>query len=265
MADLDGDGRPDVLAATNNGRILYLRQTGADSANPNNWSVTVIDASQGLGLNSWSDVQVADVDGDLQLEVIATLDSPGGKVCLFNPPTRPTSGTGWTKVDVAVNGRNGAAQVIPIDMNADGAVDLLTIARGENPDSLVWYASPGNSVALTNAWTRRPIGHVDDPRAMALAYVDGDAFIDVIVTAGNGHGIWGFQAPADVDDLMDGNKRWVQHSIVSLGTGVGSGIYSADMDGDRVTEVISATSGAGKLSLYKWDSPDSHLGGADAR
>ena len=45
----------------------------------------------------------------------------------------------------------------------------------------------------------------------------------------------------------------MQHSIVSLGTAVGSGIYAADMDGDGVTEIISGTSGAGKLSLYKWD------------
>lgn len=252
-ADINGDGRMDAIVATSSGRILYLCQAGADSANPANWNVSVIDASQGLNLNSWSDVQISDVDGDTQLEVIATLDSPGGRVCIFDPPSRPANGTGWTRVDVAVNGRNGAAQVIPIDMNADGAVDLLTIARDENPDSVVWYRNPGNSIALSHAWVRHRIGHVDDPRAMALAYVDADAFIDVIVTAGNGHGIWGFQAPTELEDVLDVNKGWVQHSIVSLGSGVGSGVYSADMDGDSVVEVISATGGAGKLSLYKWD------------
>ena len=130
--------RPDPLPAPDSAATPPIPPTGTS---------TVIDASQGLDLNSWSDVQVADVDGDLQLEVVATLESPGGKVCIFNPPTRPTNGTGWTKVDVVVSGRNGAAQVIPIDMNADGAVDLLTIARGREPPT----ASCGMPVPATTS------------------------------------------------------------------------------------------------------------------
>jgi hypothetical protein len=253
VADLDGDNRPDALVATSYGRILYLHQLGGDASNPANWDVTVIGASQGDGLDSWSDVQVADVDADTQLEVIATLDSPGGRVCIFNPPTRPTNGTGWTRVDVATTGRNGAAQVIPIDMDADGAVDLLTIASGEAADSVVWYGSPGNSVALTGPWVRHVLGHVADPRAMALAYMDADPFIDIVVTTGSSHAIWGFQAPNNKDDLLNLSYRWVEHPVVSLGSAVGSSIFAADMDGDGVAEIISGTRGAGRLSLYNWD------------
>jgi hypothetical protein len=54
-------------------------------------------------------------------------------------------------------------------------------------------------------------------------------------------------------DLLDLSKRWVQHPVVSLGTGVGSSLFAADMDGDQVAELISGTRGAGHLSLYNWD------------
>lgn len=254
VADIDQDGRLDILVATSQGRILYLRQIGADSANPDNWDVSAIGASEGVSFDSWSDVQAADIDGDGQLEIVATLDSPGGRVCIFDPKAaRPTDGSNWTRVDVATNGRNGAAQLIPIDMDGDGDVDLLTMARGEGSDSIAWYANPGKAVALTNAWVRHAVGHVDDPRSMALAYMDADAFVDIVVSSGTGKGIWGFQAPTTSTDLLDTTKRWAQHSIVSLGTDKGSGVYAADMDGDGVTEIVAGTTGTGKLSLYKFD------------
>jgi hypothetical protein len=254
VADIDQDGRPDILVATSQGRILYLRQRGADSASPANWDISVIGASEGLGFDSWSDVQAVDVDGDGQLELVATLNSPGGRVCIFDPKAaRPTDGSNWTRVDVATNGRNGANQVIPIDMDGDGNADLLTIARGEGSDSIVWYANPGKAVALTNLWVRHAVGHVDDPSAMALAYIDSDTFADIVVSSGSGKGIWGFQAPTSKTDLMDLTKRWSQHAIASFGADKGSGIYAGDLDGDGVTEIVAGTTGTGRLSVYKFD------------
>ena len=253
VGDIDGDGRFDVVAATNQGRILFLRQLAADSGNPANWDVSVIGASQHVGFDSWSDVQLADVDGDGQLEVVATLESQGGRVCIFDPPAHATSGDGWTRIDVAVNGRNGAAQVLAVDMDGDGNIDLLTIARNEGSDSVAWYANPGPAVALTNAWVRHSIGSVQDPRAMTLAYIDADNFLDIVVASGDGHGLWGFQAPTTSTDLLDPTKRWNQYSIASFGTDQGSGVCAADFDGDGVVEIVAGTTGTGKLSLYKWN------------
>ncbi len=257
VGDINQDGRPDIVVATAQGRILYLRQLGADSANPANWDISVIGASQRVGFDSWSDVQIADVDGDGQFEVVATLESQGGRVCFFDPPARPTSGDGWTRVDVAVGGRNGANQVIPIDLDGDGDLDLLTIARGEAADSVVWYANPGGALALTNAWVRHAIGSVEDPRALGLAYIDADNTPDIVVTSGSGHTVWTFLNPAVLTDLLDTSKRWAAHSITTLNSDqIPTGVFSADFDGDQVFEVVVGTSSStasGQLSLYKWN------------
>ncbi len=254
VADLDQDGRPDILVGTSQGRILYLRQTGADSATPANWAASAIAAAEGLGLDSWSGLQAVDIDGDGQLEVVATLDSPGGRLSIFDPPSKPLNGVGWTRVDVAVTARNGAAQVLAIDMDGDSDIDLLTIARNEGSDSVVWYANPGANVALTNAWTRHAIGHVANARSIAFSYINADAFLDLVVSSGDGKQLFWFQAPQNVDDLLDTTKRWAQGTIASFGDDKGSGVISADIDKDNVFEIIAGTSGTGKLSLYKYDS-----------
>jgi hypothetical protein len=251
--DIDGDDRDDIVAATGQGRILYLRQLADDSANPANWAVLAIGASQGVGFDSWSDVQLADVDGDGRLEVLASLESEGGRICIFNPPIQPIGGEGWARIDLAAGGRDGASQVLAVDMDGDGDTDVLTIARDEGTDSVAWYANPGPAVALTNPWVRHSIGSVQDPRAMALAYIDGDNFLDIVVVSGDGRGIWGFQAPNNSTDLLDTSKRWNKYLIATFGADRGAGVCAADFDRDGVTEVVASTAGAGQLSLYKWN------------
>jgi hypothetical protein len=251
--DINGDGRDDIVAATSQGRILYIRQSGGDSADPANWAVSVIGASQGVGFDSWSDVQLADVDGDTRLEVLASLESQGGRICIFKPPLPLTSGNGWTRVDVATSGRDGASGVLAIDMDGNGYTDVLTIARDEGVDSVAWYANPGAALALIAPWVRHSVGSVQDPRAMALTYVDGDIFLDIVVASGDGRGLWGFQAPNNLTDLLDANKRWNKYAIASFGTDRGAGVCAAYFGRDAVTEIVASTTGAGRLSLYKWN------------
>jgi hypothetical protein len=253
IADIDLDGRWDVIVATSQGRILYLRQTGPTSEDQSNWQIDVIAASQGVGLDSWTDVEPVDIDGDDRVEIVATCSGSKPRVCIFDPPVDPADTGDWIRIDVATAALDGAIRVLPVDIDADADFDLVTIAAGEGSDSLAWYANPGAGVALTNAWVRNPIGHVPDPRGAALAYINQDGVLDLVVSSGQAASLWWFEGPTDLADLTDPTKRWPQYQVVSFGTERGGAVNAHDLDGDQATEIVAAATGTGKLSIYKYD------------
>ncbi len=253
IADIDLDGRWDVIVATSQGRILYLRQIGPISEDLANWQIDVVASSQGVGLDSWTDVEPFDIDGDGRVEILATCGGAKARVCIFDPPAEPLDGSDWTRVDVAAAALSGAIRVLPFDMDGDGNVDLVTVAAGASSDSLAWYANPGAGVALTNAWTRYPIGHVPDPRGAALAQLSPDGQLNLIVSSGQTSSLWRFAAPDVPADLTDATKRWSQEQIAHFGTDRGGDVRAVDLDGDGDIEIVAGTTGTGTLSLYKYD------------
>lgn len=248
VADINGDGRYDILVGTDKGHILYLRQTGTNPGSISNWSTSFVAAAEST--DPWTDIQVADVDGDGRLELIACQAGDANRISILKPPAGAVDGSNWTRVDIATSGRKGAIQVIPVDMDGDGDVDVVSLASGEGSDSIAWYANPGKAVALTNAWTRHAIGHVPDPRSAALVDIDGDGFFDLVVTSGSGKSVSWFRAPQTLTDLLDPTLRWSQFTIGSLGTDGGGGLTVFDIDNDGLPEVFVGTTGAGRLSMF---------------
>ncbi len=248
VADISGDGRYDILVGTDEGHILYLRQTGSNPGALSNWNTSLIASAEGT--DPWTDIQLADVDGDGRLELVACQAGDANRISLLKPPAGAVDGANWTRVDVATSSRKGANQVIPIDMDGDGSIDFVSLASGEGSDSVVWYANPGNDVALTNAWSRHAIGHVPDAQSAALVDIDGDGFYDLVVSSGTGRSVSWFRAPQTLEALLDPTLRWSQFTIGELSSGNGSGVTAFDSDNDGLPEVFVGTTGAGALSMF---------------
>lgn len=249
IADISGDGRLDVLVGTDQGHILYLRQTGSNPGALSNWNISVIAAGEG-NPDPYTDIQVADVDGDGRPELIVSQAGDSHRISIFKAPLIALDGSGWTRVDIVTAGRAGANLVIPIDMDADGDVDIVSLASGEGSDSIAWYANPGPTKALTDGWTRHAIGHVPDPRGAALVDIDGDGFYDLVVSSGSGKSVSWFRAPTTLTALLDPTVRWSQFAIGTLGTDNGGPVAVADIDKDGAYEILVGTTGAGKLSAF---------------
>jgi hypothetical protein len=177
VADIDGDGRPDLVLAGYDSVALLYQQAGGGFATP-------VFLSAGLKVDG---VAAADLDGDGRVDLVAA-----------NAGNAPDGGKGGANVTVflqtqpgtftatAIPVADGARQVAIADLNGDGLPDLAVI-------SLVYQAlsTPSKVTVLLQTAAHRgafAVAAVLDGTLnadfIALGDLDGDGRTDLILNEG---------------------------------------------------------------------------------
>ncbi|MCP5088251.1 MAG: VCBS repeat-containing protein, partial [Rhodobacteraceae bacterium] len=126
VANMDGDGNPDLLATSNSGTIWYEAP-----ANPTNtWSGTPIDATFGTGVSAR--VVAADFDGDGDTDVAVSSNDAAALRWYEND-------SGWTSHDIS--SYSGVTGFATGDLDGNGSPDLITTTYANNSgtDRLDWW------------------------------------------------------------------------------------------------------------------------------
>lgn len=247
LADLDGDGKLEILAADSATGTLFCLDPKGKVA----WKYRLPSSTD-------SPPAVADLDGDGKPEVVVgtmtTRDRHGRVVCL-DPVTRKAK---WT---ARVPGHVQSEPVL-IDLDGDGKLDvIITTWRGDRSihafhgptgkplwsaammgdmyhgvsafdykGALVLAASIKGDVALLDGkgrplWVRQPGGYLFGPTC--VADVDGDGVPEVVVVSNR----------VTVYDLL-GRVRWQSRAYGSINRGCAV----ADVDGDGRPELLFGSS-----------------------
>ncbi|MEM7131036.1 MAG: VCBS repeat-containing protein [Chloroflexota bacterium] len=247
IADINGDGRPEIVIVDNlKGSLLYFAFEG-DPRNRNNWRYEYMVEG---GLPGAYDVAVADFTGNGHLDVAASSWRKGNRFDWFENDGQG----GFTQRTIEANIGETRA-ICAVDMDGDGKIDLFGAAREGN--QVVWYQNPGDPV--NQPWNKHTIATPQQPIHGHPVDITGNGHLDVVMALGmlsphHQHNTQG-ETPHQIvwyensgDPTVDG---WQQHMICEHFPNAFEAI-AADLDNDGQIEVVaSAWADTGRVALFK--------------
>jgi hypothetical protein len=212
VADLDGDGRNEVIGLPNVEKHIPYRTQG--------YAFMVLDGAYGDGSRSamrhpgferlptsnrpvhrpsgdWYPPSgipaptVVDLTGDGRPEIVAAL--PGGRVYAVGPDGRRL----WTAKYAPQRAKTFASEVVAADLNKDGTPELLfgTYALRRNAGHLVVLSATGKKLSDTRLRHQGRDGNgIGVPAAPSIADLTGDGTLEIVLSTFD-HGIDVYTVP----------------------------------------------------------------------
>jgi uncharacterized protein (DUF2141 family) len=231
VADVNGDGKIDVLATDSNGGALSVLLGNGSGG------FTYQSSSPATGGDIPYDVAVADVNGDGKVDALVVNNFDGTLGVLLGTGT----GSFTLQGNTATGGANSSPYSVAIaDVNGDGKPDALVANRGTSTlGVLLGNGSGGFTLQASSPST----GTGSRPTSVAVADFNGDGKLDALVT----------NTDAGTLAVLLGNGSG-SFTLQTAGFNTGAisntfGLTVADVNGDRKPDALVANTSSNTLSV----------------
>ncbi|MEQ9391498.1 MAG: FG-GAP-like repeat-containing protein [Balneola sp.] len=231
-ADVDGDGDIDLLSASNSDdKIAWYENDGA--ADPA-FTERVVSTSANFALS----VFATDVDGDGDIDILSASQFDD-KIAWYENDGNPDP---LFTVRIVSTNADGAYSINAADVDGDGDIDLMSASVSD--DKIAWYENDG---AANPSFTERVVStSADGAINVFAADVDGDGDIDLMSTSFHDNKIAWYENDGVADPSFS------EH-VISTNTVDPYSIFAADVNGDGNLDLMSASKGDDKITLYEND------------
>ncbi|TLY27662.1 MAG: choice-of-anchor D domain-containing protein, partial [Ignavibacteria bacterium] len=234
--DLDGDGKPDIVAALFNGNMISIFR---NTSTPGNISFAArIDVPSGLSPNG---VALADLDGDGKLDVCVANDY-GSDVSVF----KNTSIVGRITLAPRVNfaARNSPSYVAVADIDGDAKPDLVVTAL-DGGVSVYRNITTLGSITASSFAPKVDFIAGSNPVSVVTADIDGDGKPDLSV-ANEGSGTLSvFRNSSTVGSIsMDPKADFALDAFPII-------VAAGDIDGDGKPDLAVINQNSNTVSVLK--------------
>ncbi len=230
-ADINGDGRIDVLAANAGSNLVRLYINNGDM--PTSFTQFTVTSSA----QAPESVTAADINGDGEPDVLVASYTDNKVTWYRNDP----ESQGFDRFVIDSNAP-GAASAIAADVNGDGKLDV--VAAAFNGFVLYWYRNNGANPPL---FTKTPISTQSIPGITDVCAIDldRDGDLDVVAASWTGTIAW-------YENNGGTSPTFTQRTIATDALNAFS-VSAADLDGDGDLDVLSASHADDKLAWYEND------------
>ena len=259
--DVDGDGKPELLAISGDTAADKLKQWGwyaPDWSAPTKpWKFVAVTAKAEFN-HYYHGEGIGDINGDGRADLVLN------EGWWEQPPKSAPPGTLWQAhpFPKPLGGKGGAQNLI-FDVDGDGLNDIVS-AIDAHGWGLAWFQQKRDAAGAITFVEHHMMGTRDEekkfgdafsqPHALTLADLDGDGLPDVIT----GKRRWAHGPTGDIEPMAAPVNYWFQLQRDSQGgatfvphliddaSGLGTQIVARDVNQDGVPDVLTAS----KLGVF---------------
>ncbi|HEX5398385.1 MAG TPA: FG-GAP-like repeat-containing protein [Verrucomicrobiae bacterium] len=191
IADLDGDGKPDVATVDYNdgsGVLSVLRNISTPGSISSDSFAPRVDFT---GLPNGSDVKTCDLDGDGKLDVVVANGAHGQAVSVYRNLSTPGNLAFESRVDFGLGGwGNGVALG---DLDGDGKPDVAAVTQIASQLSLFRNTSTPGVLTGSSLAARLDFPSGPNSYGAAIGDLDGDGRPDIVLANNYGSTIFIYQ------------------------------------------------------------------------
>jgi gliding motility-associated-like protein len=244
LADLDGDGRLDIIVSNAGSNTISIYRNIAATGVISSASF-VLTNTIAVGTNPTS-VTAADIDGDGKLDLVVT-NSGSNNVSVLRNTSLPTSITFDPGIQTFATGINPQVATLG-DLDGDGKIDIIipnngTAGAGNTVSVLRNTSTPG---AINMDVAIAPFTTGTGPVTATLGDIDGDGKPDVLIAN---------STPKTLSILRNTSTG---SGVISLapkidlaGSNTETGVAVGDLDGDGKADILLANNNT--LSFFRND------------
>ena len=232
IADLDGDGKPDIVVGNFNSSTISIFKNTSSVGNISINTPTLLTTAANP-----SSLELTDIDGDGKTDIIVG-NSGADPVNIFRNIGNPGL-LSFTPVNGVITNGGQIAQV-PGDIDGDGKPDVVLIGTGDTVSVLLNNSTPGTfGFAKPVNFTLPSI-----PTTVTLGDLDGDGKPDIALGSGETDGIFVLH-----NNSSPGKAAFVQSANFPI-----NDLFSVnvgDLDGDGKPELVTTSIESNTFSVFK--------------